>query len=351
MSGPGTPGGALAGVAGPVGPGSPVDPAGPVGPVVAVRSARRVQPASLGLWLGLLVLVIAAGIASPGFLTPVNLFNVVRQASVVGITAVGVTLVMITGGVDLSVGAVISLGSVLAASAMAGSNDAIPLAVGLVILMGSVVGLVNGLVVVRWKVPSFILTLGMATLVSGLTQLWTGGTAAGEVAPGFRTALNARIGPVPVLAIVFVVIVALGLVIQNRTTFGRRLYLVGANAAAARLSGIPVGATLMVAYALSGGAAALGGLALLARSGVSSNFAGQGFEFDALAAVVLGGTTFQGGRGGIGGTVAGVLILVTSFDLVNILGLNFNLELIVKGGIIFGVAALHVLSQRKEEGL
>jgi ribose/xylose/arabinose/galactoside ABC-type transport system permease subunit len=107
----------------------------------------------------------------------------------------------------------------------------------------------------------------------------------------------------------------------------------------------------VTAYVLSGLAAALAGLALLARSGVSSTFAGQGFEFDVLAAVILGGTTFEGGRGGIGGTVAGVLILATTFSLVNILGLDFDMELIVKGAIIFGVAALHVWSQRREEGV
>lgn len=309
----------------------------------------RLNP-STGIWLALLVLVVVASLASPAFLTPVNLFNVVRQASVVGITAVGVTFVMVTGGVDLSVGAVISFGAVLAASLMGGENANIPVAVGAVLLMGIVVGTLNGLIVSRWSVPPFILTLGMATVVSGVTQLYTGGTAAGVVAPGFRQVLNARYGPVPMLAIAFVAIAFIGLLVQNRTTLGRRLYVVGSNRRAARLSGMPVRRTLVLAYALSGLAAALGGLALLARSGVSSNFAGQGFEFDALAAVVLGGTSFAGGRGGVGGTVAGILVLVTAFWLVNILGLNFNAQLIVKGAIIIGAAALYVLVQRREEG-
>jgi ribose/xylose/arabinose/galactoside ABC-type transport system permease subunit len=304
----------------------------------------------LGLWLGLLVLVLVAASFSPGFLEPVNLFNVVRQASVVGIAAVGVTLVMVTGGVDLSVGAIISFGSVLAASLMAGRVEHVPLAVAAVLAMGVVVGVANGLLVARWRLPAFILTLAMAIVVSGAAQLYTGGTASGVVAAEFRQVLNARIGPVPVLAIVFALVVLAGLAIQRRTTLGRRLYLVGANPRAARLSGVPVQRTLVIAYALSGLTAAIAGLALLARSGVSSAFAGQGFEFDALAAVILGGTTFQGGRGGIGGTVAGVLILAVTFNLVNILGLAFNMELIVKGAIIFGVAALHVMSQRREEG-
>jgi len=307
-----------------------------------------VRIGNLGLWLGLLAIVLFAGVMSPGFLTPISLFNVLRQASVVGIASVGVTLVMITGGVDLSIGAVIVFGSVLAASVMDGQDANIPMACGAALLMGLTVGMLNGVILTRWKVPAFILTLGMATVISGVTQLYTGGTAAGEVAPAFRQVVNGRIGVVPVLAILFGVVIVVGLVIQDRTTLGRRIYLVGANARAAHLSGVPVDQTRIAVFALSGMGAAIAGLALLARSGVSSNFAGQGFEFDALAAVVLGGTTFRGGRGGIGGTIAGVLILATSFNLVNILGLPFNMELLVKGGIIFGVAALQVASQRRE---
>lgn len=315
---------------------------------IAEGARRRLPVGSLGLWLGLLALVAIAAMLSPGFLNPVNLLNIVRQASVVGVAAVGVTLVMVTGGVDLSVGAVIVFGSVLAATIMSGQDGNIPLACGVVLLMGLAVGILNGVVVARWRVPSFILTLGMATAISGITQLYTGGTAAGEVAPAFRAVFNGRIGIVPVPTLVFAAVVVAGMFVQARTVLGRRIYLVGANPRAALLSGVPVTRTRLTVFAISGVCASLAGLVLLARSGVSSTFAGQGFEFDALAAVVLGGTTFAGGRGGIGGTVAGVLILAVSFNLVNILGLPFAMELLVKGGIIFGVAALHVTAQRKE---
>jgi ribose/xylose/arabinose/galactoside ABC-type transport system permease subunit len=320
----------------------------PASPAVEPGLRQRLPLGSLGLWLGLLVLVTIAAALSPGFLNPVNLLNIVRQASVVGIAAVGVTLVMITGGVDLSVGAVIVFGSVLAATIMDGQDANIPLACGVVLLMGVIVGCLNGSIVARWRVPSFILTLGMATAISGITQLYTGGTAAGEVAPAFRAVFNGRIGIVPVLVPAFGAVILAGLFIQQRMVLGRRIYLVGANPRAASLSGVPVTRTRITVFTISGACAALAGLALLARSGVSSTFAGQGFEFDALAAVVLGGTTFAGGRGGIGGTVAGVLILAVSFNLVNILGLPIDLELLVKGAIIFGVAAVHVAAQRKE---
>ncbi len=184
---------------------------------------QRVPLGSLGLWLGLLALVAIAAALSPGFLNPVNLLNIVRQASVVGIAAVGVTLVMITGGVDLSVGAVIVFGSVLAATIMDGQDANIPLACGVVLLMGVIVGCINGSIVARWRVPSFILTLGMATAISGITQLYTGGTAAGEVAPAFRAVFNGRIGIVPVLVPVFGAVILAGLFVQERMVLGRRI--------------------------------------------------------------------------------------------------------------------------------
>jgi ribose/xylose/arabinose/galactoside ABC-type transport system permease subunit len=145
----------------------------------------------------------------------------------------------------------------------------------------------------------------------------------------------------PVLALALVVIALVGIVVQRSTSFGRSLYLIGSNPAAARLAGLPIARVIIAAYAISGLCGALGGLALLARSGVSSTFAGRGLEFHVLAAVVLGGTTFEGGRGGIGGTMAGLLVLMVAFNLVNIVGLDYNAQLIVKGIIIIAASALY----------
>ena len=300
------------------------------------------------IWIVLIVLMGLATLLSPVFLNPVNLFNIVRQGAVVGVAAVGVTLVMLTRGVDLSVGAVISLAAVLGAALMGGQDSNVAQAVGATLVIGTLIGLLNGVLIALRGLPPFILTLGMAVAVQGANLLYTGGTAYGVVAPNFRQVLNLRLGPVPLLVLVFGAVVGLGLFIQNGTVFGRRLYLVGGNPEAARLSGVNVNRTLILAYACSGFTAALAGLVLLARSGVSSNFAGQGYEFDALAAVVLGGTTFEGGKGGIAGTVIGVLILLVAFNLVNILGLNFNAQLVVKGSIIIGAAVLYRLAQRRD---
>ncbi|HSA79952.1 MAG TPA: ABC transporter permease [Geminicoccaceae bacterium] len=310
-------------------------------PSLATGAWRRLFDRA-AIWLVLLLLLTTAALLSEAFLRPNYLLNIVRQAAPVGIAAVGVTLVMIAGGVDLSVGAIISLSAVIAAVLMEGDPANLPWALAATLLVGAAIGLANGLLIAYNRVSPFILTLGMAIAVYGLTQIYSGGTARGVVAPGFREFFNHRLGGlVPVLALAFVLIAGLGIWLQRATRFGRSLYLIGSNPAAARLAGLPIAKVTVAAYVLSGLTAALAGIALLARSGVSSTFAGRGFEFDVLAAVVLGGTTFEGGRGGIGGTIAGLLVLVIAFNLVNIIGLDYNAQLIVKGAIIIAASALY----------
>jgi ribose/xylose/arabinose/galactoside ABC-type transport system permease subunit len=261
----------------------------------------------------------------------------------------GVTLVMVAGGVDLSVGSVISLSAAVAGTIMAGQNENVVAAIGLAVLAGSAVGLINGVLVAKRNISSFILTLGMAIAVGGATLLYTGGTAQGAVAADFVSVMGGR----PLLGVatvvwIFLATFVVALLIEKTTVFGRRLFVVGANTRAADLSGVAVDRVLIVAYLLSGGLAGLAGVVLLSRVGVSSAFAGQGLEFDALAAAVLGGTTFEGGRGGVVGTLAGVLILVVSFNLVSILGLGFYIQAALKGAIIIGAAGLYRALQRSE---
>jgi ribose/xylose/arabinose/galactoside ABC-type transport system permease subunit len=294
------------------------------------------------IFLVLLAIYLAALAISSAFADPNYLFNVVRQVAPVGIAAIGVTLVMILGGVDLSIGAVISLTAVLCASVMAGDAANLPLAILAACLAGLLVGTLNGILIAFSRVSPFILTLGMGVAVVGLTQLYTGGTAKGIVSPGFREFFNFRIaGVVPVLTLALLALVGFGLVIEKTTVFGRQVFLIGSNRRSAVLSGLPVRAVTIGAYALTGLFGALAGIALLARSGVSSTTAGQGLEFQVLAAVVLGGTTFEGGRGGIAGTLAGVLVLVIAFNLVNIAGLPYHMQLFVMGSIIILASALY----------
>lgn len=294
------------------------------------------------VFLVLIAIYLAALAVSPAFADPAYLFNIVRQVTPVGIAAIGVTLVMVLGGVDLSIGAVISLTAVLCASVMDGDAANLPLAVGAACAAGLLVGMANGVLIAFSRVSPFILTLGMGVAIMGLTQIYTGGTAKGIVSPGFREFFNFRLGgSVPVLTLALMVLVCVGLTVEKTTVFGRRLFLIGSNRRTAVLSGLPVRAVTVAAYMLSGLFGALAGIALLARSGVAGTSAGQGLEFQVLAAVVLGGTTFEGGRGGIAGTLAGVFVLVIAFNLVNIGGLPYHMQLVFMGLIIILASALY----------
>lgn len=311
----------------------------------AVLSAKAPTLSSLSryaIFFVLLAVYLAGLMVSPAFAEPNYVFNILRQVAPMGIAAIGVTLVMILGGVDLSVGAVISLTAVVAASVMAGEPANLVPALLAACATGLAIGLLNGIILAYSRVSPFILTLGMGVAVGGLTLMFTGGTAKGIVSPGFREFFNFRLGGlVPVLALAFLLLGCIGLFVEKATTFGRQLFLVGTNRATATLSGLPVRGVTIAAYTLSGLFAALGGIALLARSGVSSTSAGQGLEFQVLAAVVLGGTTFTGGRGGIAGTMAGVLVLVIAFNLVNIGGFPYQMQLVVMGCIIILASALY----------
>ena len=308
----------------------------------AWRSTRLPSLERAAVWIVLVVLLLLAGLASDAFFKLNYLTNLVRQAAPVGITAVGVTFVMLLRGVDLSVGAIVSMSAVVCALVMDGKPENLVLGVVAASACGAAVGLANGLLIAHGKVSSFILTLGMSIVVYGLVQMGTGGTARGIVSPGFREVVNSRIGGVlPVLVVCLLAAVAIGIFLQSRTRFGRSVYLIGANPDAARLAGLPVKRVTVIAYIVYGLFAGLGGLALLARTGVSGTNPGAGMEFDVLAAVVLGGTTFAGGRGSVGGTFAGVLVLFIALNLANVAGLPFAAQLTIKGLIIIAASAAH----------
>jgi ribose/xylose/arabinose/galactoside ABC-type transport system permease subunit len=303
------------------------------------------------VWIVLALLLVIAGLVSEAFLRPNYLANLVRQAAPVGITAAGVTFVMVLRGVDLSVGAIISMSAVVCALVMNGQPENLWLALAATCASGAAIGLANGLLIAYGRVSAFILTLGMSIVVYGLVQMGTGGTARGIVSPGFREFLNSRIADfLPVLALCFMAAVVLGVFIQHRTRFGREVYLIGANPDAAHLAGIRSERTTVIAYGLSGLFAALGGIALLARTGVSGTNPGLGMEFDVLAAVILGGTTFAGGRGGVASTFAGVLVLLIALNLANVAGLPFAAQLSIKGLIIIAASAVHSWIGRRGGG-
>src|SRR4029077_4692191 len=242
----------------------------------ALRISRLALVAAVdrfAIWIVLLALLALATTLSDAFLRPAYLGNVVRQLAPVGTAAVGATFVMILGGIDLSVGAVISLAVVICAVQMDGQIANIPWALCVTLLTGAGIGLVNGLLAAFSRASPFILTLGTSLAVYGLTQIYSGGTARGIVAPQFREFFNYRIGGVmPVLGLMFLIMGVIAVLMLRLTRLGRSMYLIGSNPRAARISGLPIRAVTLVGYVLSGVLAALGGIALLARSGVSSTF-------------------------------------------------------------------------------
>ncbi|HEY2597268.1 MAG TPA: ABC transporter permease [Candidatus Dormibacteraeota bacterium] len=302
-----------------------------------------------GIWFALLALMVVGGSLSPAFLTPTYLLTIVAQASIVGVAAIGVTMVMITGRIDVSVAGVITLTGFIAVGIMHGNDKNIVPAVAAVVAVGLAVGLINGYLIAFWGVESFIVTLAMGATLIGVAELYTGGFTFGDPAPAFVNFFAWRPGGIPTLALLFATVAGIGLLLVRRTTFGQRLFLIGGNYRSAYLSGVPIRRTIVLAYAAAGVCAAIGSLALIGFAGVPSGFTGLGLEFQVLAAVVLGGTTFEGGRGGIAGTVAGVLTLAVASTLVIILGFPFAAQQVVTGAIIVAVGCAYAASLRKEE--
>jgi ribose transport system permease protein len=290
-----------------------------------------------------LLMVIAAALSGP-FLRPTNLLNILRQASPLAIVAMGQTLVILIGGIDVSVASVVSLTTVIGGSVMSNSNEMILPTVLLVLLVGLVIGVCHYLLIVRLGTDPFVTTLGSMLLLEGLNLIYTGGAPRSNVTDLFRKLSQGEIAGIPIVIPVVGVIAAILIVLLRRTTWGRKLYAVGGNAAAARLSGVRAERTRGSAYIVCTLLSVVAGLVLLARIGTGATAAGEGMELNSIAAVLIGGTVFGGGKGGISGTVAGVLILTVLFNIFNLLAISNFAQLIVKGVVI--IVGISLYSRR-----
>ncbi|MBM4338700.1 MAG: ABC transporter permease [Deltaproteobacteria bacterium] len=288
----------------------------------------------IAIFIGFAGLFCAAAILSPTFLKPTNLFNLARQAGPLAIVSVGQTFAILAGGIDLSVGSIISLTScILCTMMMRGDAWTLP-SILVALLMGSLIGLINGLIVTLRRIPPFVVTLGMMTIVQGVALIYTGGYPTGRVSPVIQFIGAGRFGPFPILTLLALLVVLISLFILRKTTFGRYTYAIGANENAAYLSGIKTLSQKLGVYTLCGFMAAVAGISLAARLTVGDPFVGQGFELDSIAAVVMGGTSLSGGIGGLGGTVLGVLIISTINNLLNLLNVSGFYQHVVKGIVI-----------------
>lgn len=318
----------------------------PTGPSAASRtSVAEGQPflarsrdlfEKYGIYIFLAVLFVGASLVSPAFLKPQNLKDILNQAAALGIVAIGQTFVILTGrgGLDLSVASVMATVAVLVAHTT-GGQDSLLFPVSLIcLLFGAMVGLFNGVLITWRRVPPFLATLGTLTIVTGARFLFTKGAPKGGFPPFLRFMGTGSVGPIPVSILSLVLLTVLAVIVLNKTTFGRRIYAIGGNVETARLSGYNVDLTLIGVYVLSGTMAAMAGLFLAGYVGISDNWVGKGYELDSIAAVVMGGTSFAGGRGGIMGTVVGVLILTMLYNLVLLLQMPVQVQYVVKGAVI-----------------
>ncbi len=291
------------------------------------RRGLRVPPGlrrhvSLMIVYGLiLILGVYASLSSPNFLTDRNIFNVLRTGAFLGTVAIGETFVIISSGIDLSVGSLIKLSVLMSAILMNGKAGNIGVAVVATLAIGVVVGLINGLMITKVRIAPFIVTLGAYSILRGIAYTVTT-TPVGKAAPGFLRLYDLKVGPAPLLVIFLALIILAGILVLRRTVFGRYIYAIGGNEQVARLSGIRVDSVKIGVYVLCSTLASLTGLFYLARSGIGDPVTGEGAELQAITAVILGGTSLFGGQGGLIGTLGGVLLM----------GLTNNVLVILNGG-------------------
>lgn len=289
----------------------------------------------LGPFIALVIVSVGLAVLSPDFLTMGNLLNVMRQVSINALIAFGMTLVILLGGIDLSVGSILALSSVTIATLIQSGLDPL-LATLLGVLAGAAMGFANGLVISKGKVAPFIATLASMTILRGLSLVVSGGSPI----TGFNSDLFSLLGGgyvaglIPVPVVWMLVMFGLFAFLLKKTVFGRHVYATGGNEEAARLSGVKVDRIKVWVYTLSGAMSAMAGVILTSRLNSAQPTAGTGYELDAIAAVVLGGTSLTGGRGWIFGTLMGALLIGVLNNGLNLLGVSSFYQQVIKGVVI-----------------
>ncbi|GAA3978451.1 ABC transporter permease [Actinomadura viridis] len=301
------------------------------------------------LLLIFLGLCVVASVIAPEFLTARNIANLLQQSSLVGIVAIGMTMVILTAGIDLSVGSTAAFAGMLVAVLISDGVNPL-LAVVVTLAAGASAGALMGGLSAYLSLPSFMTTLAGLTSIRGLTYLLTGGTpAGGDLPEGFQLLGGGFIGYVPIVGIIFIGVTIVAALVLRGTTFGEYVYAVGSNREAARLSGLPVRAVGTAVFAISGLLAALAGILLTSRLTIGQPTAFSGLELDAIAAVVLGGTNLFGGRGKVFGTFIAVLLLSVLKNLFNLVGLSSFFQMVVTGLILVAALILNRILENRGE--
>ena len=299
-----------------------------------------------GMVLILILMVIIMSAVKPVFIKSANIINIFKQVAVIGTLAYGVTLIIITGGIDLSSGSVVALVGVVTAS-LAGPTGNIFIAMAVGLLVGAACGGTNGFILAKTGIPPFIVTLGMMTVARGLALTYSGGRPISDIAESFLYVGTGKIGFMPVPVIIFLLMGLMTHIILRKTPFGKKIYAIGGNEQAAKVCGINVKKSIIIIYTYAGIMSAVGGIILTARVSSGNPTAGLSYELDAIASAVIGGTSLTGGVGFISGTIIGALIIGVLNNGLTLIGVSPYLQQIVKGVIIVGAVVLDAYRNKR----
>jgi ribose/xylose/arabinose/galactoside ABC-type transport system permease subunit len=318
------------------------------GKVVRPKLAHKAIPFAkqqLGIVMALLLLLIVSSFLSARFLSLPNLLNVLRQVAIVGILAIGQTFVILTAGIDLSVGAILGLSVVLFADILQTQSLAVAIPIGL--LCGGLMGIFNGLGVAYARIPAFIMTLGMLTFWRGIAFICTSGTPIPITDATYYYVGNGYLAGVPIPSIILLLTLFAAAFVLHLTPFGRCVYAIGSNEDAAHLSGVPTKRYKLLVYTLSGFCAGIAGMVYSSQLSVGTPIAGEGYELDAIAAVVVGGTSLFGGSGSVFRTFVGTLFIGVLANILNLTGVDPFVQQLAKGALI--VIAVFIMNQATKD--
>ncbi len=318
---------------------------------VAASAARRERAGELlkryGLLISFFILSVFVSILTPNFLSMTNLLNILRQSSIIGIMAVGMTFVIIGGGFDISVGSVLALSAALCLGFQRDFGWHWTGGVGIALAVGAFVGLVNGVLAAKVHIVPIIVTLGTQYIVRGLVYLYTNGYPINASQEGFDFIGNGYLWGLPFPIILLVVMVAFWQFVLSKTQLGRYSCAIGGNKEASRLSGIRVDFYHIMTFVIGGFMAAMAGIVYASRLSTATPLAGDGYDLQAVAATVIGGTSVSGGEGSVVGTLIGVLLLTVVNNMFNLLGVPVFIQKVITGTIILVVVGIDSYSKKK----
>lgn len=316
---------------------------------LALKKPQKFIKQNLGTLIGLFLLVALISFSQPKFLSQANLLNLLKSNAINAIISCGMLMAILMGEIDISVGATVGLTGVVAAYLMTNLNFPVWLTIIVCILLGALVGTVNGVAIAYLGVPAFVATLATQSIGRGFTKLITGGVTIRVRNDSFLNLVNTSVLGIPILIIYALIILIITWIILNRTKFGYYIYAIGGNKTATLFSGVNVKKYNMLPYVLIGVYCAISGLAWTSRLGSAAATLGEGFEMDAIASVVIGGTSMSGGIGTVGGTFIGVLIIGVISNGLNLMGINSFWQGVFKGAIILAAVIFDMYRKKKNK--